>query len=317
MNTFCIIVTYNGSKWIRRILDSLAEKEQGLPISIVVVDNGSTDDTLSIIRGEYPDVIVIENGKNLGFGKANNIGIEYAYNNGATHFLLLNQDASMAPGSVSKLVQVQTEGGLPLVSPIHWNGDGTELDKSFCLFISESPGINNLLRDLFRGKESVNDYYKVRYINAACWLLSRETVEMVGGFDPIYFHYGEDDDYCERLSYHGGAPYLVPGASMFHDRIGKGNLTMWNKNKVLVSLLRMYGVRPKDRIGRFKVHFRLLKTAAKLFLTLKFKDGSAILVSYREFLKRVPLLKSHAEANKRPGPNWLSLDRVGGPHKVK
>ncbi len=306
MNIFCIIVTYNGSKWIRRTLDSLSDGEQELPIRVIAVDNGSTDDTLSIIKKEYPDVVVIENGKNLGFGKANNIGIECAYKLGASHFLLLNQDASMAPGSVKKLIEVQLNGGLPLVSPVHWNGSGDRLDSSFCLFVSENPGINDLLSDLLKG--TVKDRYKVRFVNAACWLLPKETIEKVGGFDPIYFHYGEDDDFCERLSYHGGSPYIVPDAKMFHDRVGKGNSEMWNKQKLLVALLQMYGVRPVNRMGRIKTHLRLLKNAAMLSLTGKFKDASAIIAAERRFLKKVPMLKSHAEANRRPGPNWLSLN---------
>jgi GT2 family glycosyltransferase len=62
------------------------------------------------------------------------MGIEYAYNNGASHFLLLNQNASMNQGAVKKLVDVQSENSLPLVSPIHWDGPGRKFDSvSACL----------------------------------------------------------------------------------------------------------------------------------------------------------------------------------------
>lgn len=76
MKVNTIIVTYNGAQWIEKCLDSLHECK--VKTHILIVDNASTDNTLSIIREKYPEVELIESAKNLGFGKANNIGLRKA-----------------------------------------------------------------------------------------------------------------------------------------------------------------------------------------------------------------------------------------------
>jgi len=91
MKVSVIIVSYNFEQWIDRCLGSLRRSTS--PISVIVVDNGSKDKTTQIIEKNYPEVHLIKTGANLGFGKANNIGIRYAMEQGADYFFLLNQDA--------------------------------------------------------------------------------------------------------------------------------------------------------------------------------------------------------------------------------
>ena len=78
IQVYTIIVTYNAMKWIERCLYCLNSSK--LHSEIVVIDNGSTDETLGFIGKNYPNVHIIKNEKNKGFGQANNQGIEYAYN---------------------------------------------------------------------------------------------------------------------------------------------------------------------------------------------------------------------------------------------
>ncbi len=73
---FVVVVTYNGVKWINTCLNSL--KESSLLIHTIVIDNGSTDGTQKIVRDTFTDVTLIQAEYNLGFGKANNIGIQEA-----------------------------------------------------------------------------------------------------------------------------------------------------------------------------------------------------------------------------------------------
>ena len=89
--TFVIIVTYNGSKWIETCLKSIETSNE--PLKVIVVDNNSKDNTLNIIRSKFPDTILIDNKKNFGFGKSNNLGIKKALELGGEYFFLLNQDA--------------------------------------------------------------------------------------------------------------------------------------------------------------------------------------------------------------------------------
>ena len=102
---YAIVVTYNGSQYIKKCIDSLVSST--INIKIVVVDNNSTDSTIEIINNNFNDIKMVELKTNIGFGKANNIGIKYAFENGADHFLLLNQDAYLQNGTVEELKNVQ------------------------------------------------------------------------------------------------------------------------------------------------------------------------------------------------------------------
>src|SRR5438067_8420955 len=102
-NVYVVIVTYNGSKWVTPCFSSL--RKSTVPLKTIVIDNGSTDDTLARIQSGFPEVEIIGTGKNLGFGKANNIGMELAWQRGADYVFLLNQDAWIDPDAVEKLVE--------------------------------------------------------------------------------------------------------------------------------------------------------------------------------------------------------------------
>lgn len=304
VSVFCLIVTFNGSRWIRKCLDSVL-RDAGIDLKVVAIDNGSSDGTLTILHEEYPEVHVIENGTNRGFGYANNRGLEYAYKQGATHFLLLNQDAFMLPGAVGKLVEVQQEGAFPLVSPIHMNGTGKMLDHAFYHCISRAATGKALLSDMLN--ETPKDSYECPFVNAACWLIPRPTVERIGGFDPLFFHYGEDNDYCKRIIWHGGSPVIVPAAVMCHDRERRGNEAMWEKNRLLSFLLLMYGIDSKPRRERIKFHYLNLKTVLFNLLTFHWNNVKPLLHGYHAFFKRLPAVKEHVRNNRETAPNWLSL----------
>ena len=148
-------------KWVDRCLKSL--RESSVPLNLVIIDNGSKDNTISYIKENYQDAHIIVNDKNKGFGQANNQGIEYAYNNGATHFFLLNQDAWIQKDSVSVLVETMDRYHLAVVSPIQLNGDGTMYDKSFCRAAVFNTQNVSLISDLTFG--TIKDYYTVILFN--------------------------------------------------------------------------------------------------------------------------------------------------------
>lgn len=99
-NLFVIIVTYNGEKWIDKCLSSVYKST--IPLTTIVIDNKSSDNTVQYIKTNFPMVILFEYQNNLGFGKANNIGIEYALKNNADYIYLLNQDAWVDPNTFRK-----------------------------------------------------------------------------------------------------------------------------------------------------------------------------------------------------------------------
>ncbi len=207
-----IIVSYNGISWLSKTLGSIPDK-----YPVIVVDNNSSDETVNFIKANYPRVTLLEQSKNLGFGQANNIGISYALKQGAEHIFLLNQDAYLKDGCLDILIDFQKANKeYGILSPIHLNGTGTRLDANFSNYVNYA-GNKDFFSDYVLNK-SIKPIYTVPFVNAAGWLISRECLETVGGFDPLFFHYGEDDNYCQRLNYHGFKIGVVPEAKLLHDR---------------------------------------------------------------------------------------------------
>ena len=213
---FAVIVTWNGEKYIAKCLNSLLDAD--VPIQIVVVDNASSDQTVEIVRATCPNATIFRLARNLGFGRANNIGIKYAYDHGAEHVLLNNQDAYVEPGDVKTLAEFQR--GYPkfgIVSPLHLDGTGAHLDARFCHHLSRGPAIRRLLSDLLL-KGSLEKVYAAEFVNAAVWMLSRTCIEQVGLFNPAFDHYGEDLEYADRVRALGFWIGVAPGLRAFHDR---------------------------------------------------------------------------------------------------
>lgn len=217
MKLFIIIVTYNGKQWYDRCFGSL--RSSNLPIQTIVVDNASSDDTVNFIKENYPEIILIESITNLGFGQANNKGIEYALRHDAEAVYLLNQDAWVEPNTFSELVRIHKlypEFGI--LSPMHINATKTAIEKGLLNHIIKKTNVGELLlSDLFSG--TTKDVYAISYVNAAGWLLPKSTLETVGGFDPIFFHYGEDDNYMQRVHFHGLKIGICIKSKMVHDRV--------------------------------------------------------------------------------------------------
>ncbi|MEZ0450829.1 glycosyltransferase family 2 protein [Sphingobacterium thalpophilum] len=209
-----IIVTYNGMKWLRRCLNDLFQSI--IPIQVFIIDNGSQDGTLDFVERHYPQIRLIKSKENLGFGKANNIGIAKAYEDGFDYFFLLNQDGYVSPETIANLVKIaKLNPDFGVLSPIQLNGTGDNLDLNFSILMNNNncPGFIN---DSYFDK--LKDYYDVKFVMAAFWLITRETIRKIGFFNPVYPHYGEDNDYLNRVLYHGKKVAVVSDAVGLHDR---------------------------------------------------------------------------------------------------
>ncbi|MCF2221916.1 glycosyltransferase family 2 protein [Chryseobacterium sp. PS-8] len=219
---YFIIVTYNAMKWAEKCFTSL--RQSSVPVHCIVVDNGSTDGTQKYITANFPEVELIQSEKNLGFGKANNIGIEKAYQKGADFFYLMNQDAWIFNDSVEQLLNVYNihpdKKEIGILSPIHIDGTGKKLDIFLDKYIAHNFE-TRLISDLYF--QTLQPFYEISFINAAHWFLPKETIEIIGGFNPYFFHYGEDLEYVNRILFHKKKTFLVPESKVIHD--GKQSLS--------------------------------------------------------------------------------------------
>lgn len=205
-----VIVTFNGEIWLKKNLNSLLNSNY--PIDIIIVDNASTDKTISTIK-EFSTVELIQSKENLGFGKANTIGIDFALKKGADAVFLLNQDTWIYENTISSLVEALFENpNLGIVSPLHYSADEKTFDENFNTYFNR-----------FKKEEDSESIRIVPFINAAAWLVSKECFTKTGYFDPIFSHYGEDRNFCERVKYHGFKIGVVKNSAICHDRLVKLN----------------------------------------------------------------------------------------------
>ncbi|NPD91119.1 glycosyltransferase family 2 protein [Xylanibacter muris] len=203
MKILVIIVSYNFKRWLNPCLDSL--RKTTIPVSAVVIDNGSQDDTVEIIRRNYPEVRIIPTGKNLGFGRANNIGMRIALKEGFDYVFLMNQDAWVEPDTIEKLAkEMEKHHDYGILSPTHITGKGDCEDAGFAFYAKDGKA-NGTITD-------------VQFVNAAFWMIPVEVLRTTGGFSPLFYHYGEDIDFANRVIYRHLRIGFMHSAIAYHDR---------------------------------------------------------------------------------------------------
>lgn len=271
MKISTIIVTYNALRngWLYKCIASL--QNSTTPTDVIVIDNASSDATVAEIKLHFPNVKLIASEENLGFGKANNIGIEHALKNNTDYFFLLNQDAWVEDDTIEKLANAfQKYTGFGVISPLHLTGDGSTLDLLFskCLTPGETPDI---LADALLGKEK--EIYEGR-ANAAAWMLSRDCVKTVGGFNPTFFHYGEDSNYFHRLKFHHLKLGILTTTHIYHDRQYRKQKTDWREEKKRMELLRLSNPN-MGSLDKKKFMLRKQTKILKKIISFNFAEASA------------------------------------------
>ncbi|MBE0639809.1 MAG: glycosyltransferase family 2 protein [Bacteroidales bacterium] len=303
MLSYVIVVTYNATRWIEKCFGSL--QQSTIPVNIIAIDNGSTDGTPEIIRNKFPLVQVIQNSDNLGFGKANNVGIRKAYDAGADYVFLLNQDAWVEPDTIEKLIQAQQrEPEFGIVSPVHLNGSGDALDQYFSQYIIPK-FCPKLYSDKWLGKLK-DEIYEVEFVNAAAWLLYRKTIETVGGFSPLFFLYAEDDNYLHRLRNHGLKVGVYPHVSIFHDRHEREpNQYFTNSEEFKIRQLILKYSDPGQEVDIYSYLSVQRKRIIKGLLRLRFDDTRITMTRYQRLKKLASEINAIKKATTNPGMHFL------------
>ena len=207
MKVLVIIVSYNFEPWLERCLGSL--RHSFYPVDTVVIDNGSTDQTTQRIRKDYPEIRLLPQNRNLGFGRANNIGMQIALTEGYDFVFLLNQDAWIGSNTIGKLVELsQSHPQYGILSPVHLTGKGDKPDPGFGYY-AQIQQLDQL---------SDKNILPIPFANAALWMIPVSVLKKVGGFCPLFYHYGEDKDFVNRLTYHDYQVGYSPQVFGNHDR---------------------------------------------------------------------------------------------------
>jgi GT2 family glycosyltransferase len=224
MRLSIVIVSYNARDDLARCLASLHEGPPSTPHEIVVVDNGSTDGSVETAR-RWPDVRVIEAGGNLGFSKANNLGIRATTGEAV---LLLNSDTIVPPGALDRLLaELERDPRVSIVGPRLVDGDGrAELSLGRMIGPFNELRQKILVRGASRGigpmRRTVDRMTRRRqypdWVSGACLLVRRADAEAVGLLDERYFMYTEDVDFCAAVRARGGRVLFAPEVEIRHLR---------------------------------------------------------------------------------------------------
>lgn len=298
MRVLVIIVTYNFERWIDRCLGSL--RESAHPADTVVIDNCSSDHTTQIVEQHYPEVRLIKNEENLGFGRANNIGMEIALREGYNAVFLLNQDAWIDPQTIGTLTQLcQEYPAYGILSPVHLTGNGDKPEQGFGAYT----GIRQL-SDLDREAPVV----QASFINAAFWMIPVAVLHTVGGFSPLFYHYGEDKDYVNRLRHHGYLVGYSPAVFGCHDRENrKISHEAWMRSEQIYLLTEYANIR-YSLVQAFGYGVLAgIQKALQMLMQGKARDAAGYLAITGRLLKQTPkVIRFRKQSNQRKA-NYLHI----------
>lgn len=272
-----IVVTYNGMQWLERCLASVEGAD------LYVFDNDSTDGSADFVASRFPQAKLVRSAENLGFSKPNNLGFAYAIEHDYEYVYLLNQDAWLETGALEKLLSAaEKHKEYAVLSPLQMTDGYKELDAQFARVLI--PGLTG-------------DLVPVGRVMAAHWLVPVWALKRLGLFNEALFpFYGQDDDWCNRLRYHGFKAGVVPAARAVHDRARRQEPKerTIDRNYRVGSLLRLCDInRPLWERFLFVCLFTLVK-AVKYRSLLPFKHFAGI-------CRQLPQIKSARLAARKQG----------------
>ena len=208
-----VIVNYNGEKYQNDCIESLY-KMTYTNIEIIVVDSGSNDNSIDLLRENYPRVHILEQKENVGVAVGNNIGIKYSIKLGTNYTLLLNNDVVVDKNLLEILVR-ESEGKKVVVPKIYyyhpnnmiWYAGGE-------LVFRKGTGIHYGFKKLEDDK--YNEKRQITYAPTCCMLIPNYVFNRIGFIDEKVFMYFDDTDFCLRMYKAGIELWYIPEAKMWH-----------------------------------------------------------------------------------------------------
>ena len=225
MEVSVIIVSWNARGFLRQCLDSLRCEKGNEAGELIVVDNGSTDGSAEMVQQEFPHAKLIRSGANLGFAKANNLGIKASTKR---YLALVNSDVTVCGGCMERLVKYMDEHlEAGMMGPRIVGADGkwqrtcvgyptlwTNLCRALALDVV-APG-SRLFGGYLNRYAEAHEPTPVQVIYGCFWFIRRKALDQVGLLDERFFMYGEDIDWSKRFNDKGWGVVYVPEAEAVH-----------------------------------------------------------------------------------------------------
>jgi len=215
-----VIVNFNAGDYLIKCLKSIESEKKKVNLEVYLVDNASEDDSIFKARKLYPNFKYIQNNKNLGFGRANNIAFKIIK---SEYILLLNPDCELSPGVLKVMLNfLEQDSTIGAVSckvlldngKLDWathRGFPTPTASFKYYFLKDDSLYHLSLKDL-------DSPHEVDSISGSFFFTRKKVLDMVGSFDEKFFMYGEDIDLCWRIKESGWKIYYNPEGSIIHHK---------------------------------------------------------------------------------------------------
>jgi hypothetical protein len=258
-----IIVNYNTKDLTCDCIKSIKENTRDLKYEIILVDNNSNDGSVSAIKKNFKDVIIIENTENLGFSKANNQGIQKAKSD---EILLLNSDTKLNDNSIKKAFDYLKKADILTIRIKSYDGKnqqaggyGPNLFNLFCwaFFLDDLPFMNRLIKPYQISNLSFFDTnHEIDWVIGAFFMTTRNVIDKIGLLDENIFMYGEEMEYCRRAKDAGFKIKYFAGPEIIHYGMGSsetGEGAILGEYKALKYFFQKYGTNFSRVIAGFMI----------------------------------------------------------------
>lgn len=251
MDVSVIIVNYNTVELTKQCILSIYNQTKDVNFEIIVVDNNSEDNSVKIIENNFPQVILINNSDNIGFGRANNLGVEIAK---GKYIFFLNSDTILLNNAIKIFVDYMRKnninsnigalGCVMLDSDLSLNYKNSynkfpRLSMFFKLIFQNF--FSDLRKEYFSDCEKLNKegQLSVDFIVGADLFISRDVIDTIGGFDPDYFLYWEEVDLQYRMFQRKFSRLIILGPEIVHLEGGSSEkkIKNWQRKTEKQSLL--------------------------------------------------------------------------------
>lgn len=286
-----VIVSYNTRDLTRECIQSIFDNVKTINFEVIVVDNNSSDDSVSVLRKTFPSIQLVALEDNLGFSKANNKGVAVAK---GRYVLFLNSDTVVYPGALEHMVEFMDHNEKAGAATCYLKMPNGKLDdaahRGFPTpwnALTHFSGISKIfsksttLNGYHMGWKDLDKVHEIDALAGAFMIVRRKAGEEVGWWDEDYFFYGEDIDFCYMLKQKGWKVYFVPTVSILHYKGASGGIK--KESKTITTASRE--TKKRVTIARFN--------AMKIFYSKHYKDQYSPLV-YWLVMKAVDAKKSFA-----------------------
>lgn len=271
MDVSIIIVNYNTRELTIQCLSSIYEQTKEIDFEIIVVDNASVDNSCISIKENFPNVLLIESKENLGFGRANNLGVKIAK---GKYLFLLNSDTILLNNAIWYFHQffetlpdtkIGAAGSILLDSelmPTHSSGRFPNIVNALKVPLFGYFDRNYFINSFRKEKKEFNNeaYFEIDYVTGADLFMPHQLYDNIGGFDPCFFLYYEETDLQKRLNYAGFKSVIIDDPKIIHLE-GKSNKKPIFSNKTRI-------IFTKSEFLYFKKHSNLISYLVYRFCIL-------------------------------------------------